>query len=469
MFDHGHPVERCLWLAQVLLVALAPWLLGSNRDWIWPWIAAAALLFGAATLALCRFDSRRHEQLVRKGRRLFWVAVAGLLLMLVVALLAGPLGVADARAVPRQWVWSLALLILTSSLVLLTHSRRRLRWVLMIWFGNAAALAMFGLVTTLSGVDFSLFGIQLDATSVARGPFINRNHFAGYLAVAGGLGFGLLCADLSPRLYDESWRQRMARWLALLLSRKLLVRTLLVVVVIGLIVSQSRMGNLAFAGGIAIAGLLALWFWRPWPPALLPLVLSIFVIDVIIAGSWFGLDRLQQRFQDTTVVASVELAAGEAAGQAPVTGSVEPSDGERVRVALGSLGMLRDHLWLGVGAGAWRSGFGEFKPATVHLHYQHAHNDWVQLLVERGVLGFLLYVALLGLAVKYCIKVLRDREDRLLRGAAVGILAGLSAMVIHGLADFNAQIPAYALFIHVLLGLSVNVAALPERSALVKP
>lgn len=473
MSDPGHPLERALWLGHVLLVAIAPWLLGANRDWLWAWIAAAGFLLAAVTAATCRFDSRRHAELIRRGRPLFWIAVGMMLVQMLGVLLAGPLGFADVRASQRALVWQGALTAVAVGLVLLTHSRRRLRLALMIWFGNAAAIAMTGITTSLAGIDVSLFGIALDAGPVARVPFINRNHFAGFLAVAGAIGFGLLCADLSRDGRAESWRERLSRWLSLLLSRKLLVRTLLVVVVVGLVVSQSRMGNLAFALAIAFGGVVAVLFWKPRPPALVPLVLSIFVVDVILAGSWFGLDRLQQRFRDTTVVASVEQAAADVVPGAPAatipSGGTEPSDGERARVALSSLGMLPGHWLFGIGPGGWRAGFGEFKPESVHLHYQHAHNDWVQSLVERGLLGFGLWVALLVLAARLCLRTLRHREDRLLRGAALGILTALSAMAIHALADFNLQIPAYALFVHALLALSVNVAALPERNASTRP
>jgi len=465
MCDPGHPLERALWLLHVLIIALAPWLLGANRDWIWSFIALAAFGLGTITILTCRFDSRRHEQIFRQGRRLFWLALAGLLVAGVCLLLSGPLGFTDVRASQRAWLWQAAMLVLTVGVVLLTHSRRRLRLALMIWFGNAAAIAMFGLVTSLSGVDVTLFGVALDAGSVARGPFINRNHFAGYLAVAGAIGFGLLCADLSLREPAESWRERLSRWLGLLLSRKLFVRTLLVVVVIGLIVSQSRMGNAAFAMAIAGGGLLAVLFWIPRPAALIPLVLSIFVIDVVLAGSWFGLDRLQERFRDTTVVASVEQAATESVTGQTTSVSVEPSDSERARVALASLGMLRGHLLFGVGAGGWRAGFGEFKPEIVMLHYQHAHNDWIQIFVERGVVGGVLFLALVAYAMRIALRVLKRRDDRLMRGGALGILTGLLAVAVHSLADFNLQIPAYALFVHVLIGLSVNVAALPEKTA----
>lgn len=473
MFEPGHPIERGLWLCHVLLVALAPWLLGANRDWIWAWLAGAGLALAALTAASCRLDSRRHEELLRRGRPLFWIAIGILIVQGLGILLAGPLGFADVRASARSLLWQCAVTAVAIGLVLLTHSRRRLRWVLMIWFANAAAIAMTGITMSLAGIDVALFGIPLDSGPVARVPFINRNHFAGYLAVAGAIGFGLLCADLSRDGRAESWRERLSRWLSLLLSRKLLVRTLLVVVVVGLVVSQSRMGNLAFALAIALGGVVAVLFWKPRPPALVPLVLSIFVIDVILAGSWFGLDRLQERFRDTTVIASVEQAATEvvpgAAIPAAPSGGTEPSDGERARVALSSLQMLPGHWLLGIGPGGWRAAFPEFKPDTVHLHYQHAHNDWVQMLVERGIIGFGLWLALLVLAARLCLRALRHREDRLLRGAAVGILTALTAMGIHALADFNLQIPAYWLFVHVLLALSVNVVALPERNVSTRP
>lgn len=468
MFDPGHPVERSIWGLHLVPLLLAPWLFGANRDWIWPWLLAGSMLTTLAAMWCCRFDARRHQHIQERGRVLAFVWLAMMLLLLVTLALSPWLGLADVRASLKTTLMLAGMGLHAMILALLCHSRRRLRWSLMLIFVNGAILAMTGLVVALSGLDWSLLGIQLDPVSVARAPFINRNHFAGYLAVCGALGFGLLCADLNSRNYTETWGQRIRNLLALLLSRKLFVRTLLVVIVIGLIVSQSRMGNLAFGLALAVVGAIAVWRWRPLPPGLLPLVVSIFVIDVLLAGSWFGLDRLQQRFRDTSVLASAESGlaqsgvASSAAQSAP--SGTEPSDSERVRVAASSLKMLSGHWLFGIGVGGYRAAYGAFKPDSVLLHYQHAHNDWVQTLVERGLLGMLAVVAALGFAVHACLRVLRRRDDKLLRGSAVGLLTAYAVVGIHALADFNLQIPAYLWLVHVLLALSVNVLALPERS-----
>ncbi|AVP97356.1 hypothetical protein C7S18_09190 [Ahniella affigens] len=468
MFDPGHPVERGIWGLHLLPLLLAPWLFGANRDWIWPWLLTAGMLSTVAAILFCRFDARRHQHIQERGRLLGFAWLTIMLLLVLSLVLAPWLGLADVRASLRTTLMLGGMGLHTGVLGMLCHSRRRLRWTLMAIFINGAVLAMTGLAVALSGLDWSLLGIQLDPVNVARAPFINRNHFAGYLAICGALGFGLLCADLNSHSYPETWGQRFRNVLVLLLSRKLFVRTLLVVIVIGLIVSQSRMGNLAFGLALAVVGAVAVWRWRPLPPGLVPLVASIFVIDVLLAGSWFGLDRLQQRFRETTVLASAESGLAGDSLQIPVrpatpTGT-EPSDSERVRVAASSFKLLSGHWLLGVGVGGYRAAFGEFKPDSVLLHYQHAHNDWVQTLVERGLLGMLMVLATLMFAVHACLRVLTRRDDKLLRGSAVGLLTAYAVVGTHALADFNLQIPAYLWLVHVLLALSVNVLALPERS-----
>lgn len=466
MFEPGHPVERGVWAMHLLPLLLAPWLFGSNRDWLWTWLLALAMLSSILAVSLCHFDARRHQHIKERGRTLFRIWLLILLTLLLTLLLAPWLDLADARASFRTSLMLAGIGLHGMILALLCHSRRRLRWTLMAIFINGAILAMSGLVVALSGLEWSWFGIRLDPISVARVPFINRNHFAGYLAVCGAIGFGLLCADLSSPGASETWAQRLRRLVALLLSRKLFVRTLLVVIVIALIVSQSRLGNLAFGIALALAGALAVVFWRPLPPGLLPLVISIFALDVLLAGSWFGLERLQQRLEQTTILASAETALESPSGviQSPNRSGVEPSDAERFRVAASSLKLLPGHWLFGNGVGGYRAAYAAYKPDSVTLHYQHAHNDWVQTLVERGLLGTLLVGAMVLVAVHSCIHVLRHRQDRLLRGTAVGLLCAYAVVGLHALGDFNLQIPAYLWLVHVLLALSVNVLALPERA-----
>jgi O-antigen ligase len=89
----------------------------------------------------------------------------------------------------------------------------------------------------------------------------------------------------------------------------------------------------------------------------------------------------------------------------------------------------------------------------VPLTFDHAHNDYLEFLLEFGVGGLaLLGAAVLGSLVA-AVSVLRRRRDPLLRGCAFASLMGIGAILIHSTADFNLRIPANAALFMVLLAL----------------
>jgi O-antigen ligase len=166
----------------------------------------------------------------------------------------------------------------------------------------------------------------------------------------------------------------------------------------------------------------------------------------LLLGSWFGADRVAQRIAGTTVA----------------TAPGHDSDAERLVVASATLGIWREHPWLGVGPGAFRTAFPAHKPASVTLFYDHAHNDWAQLLAERGVSGALPYATLLAAALFAGLASVRARRDPRLRGVGLGAALGLVAFVLHGLVDFNAQIPANAAAAWALCALCFAARRLPQ-------
>lgn len=118
--------------------------------------------------------------------------------------------------------------------LVLARTRDRIRWL-------AATIVIAGLVQAVWGGMEALTG----KGGVATGGFINRNHLAGFLEMSLAVGIGLLIAQLggSPK---QGWRNRLGSFFELLLSPKAILRLSLVVMVIALVLTRSRMGNIAF-------------------------------------------------------------------------------------------------------------------------------------------------------------------------------------------------------------------------------
>jgi O-antigen ligase len=467
------PVPGAVFAALVGLVVLLPWPLGANRDWYWPWLAAlafATLAVAAAGIAAGRWragvlaaasnarDSGRAQPRDR-GRAgdawvrvwivlwLAWVGSAALGLVAPEGWGGGSVLDTDVatRAILQQAFYAaLALLVLLAA-----HTPGRLRVLAIALFATGLAEAAYASFMTLSGFEWGWLAPKTAGRGLATGTFVNRNHLAGYLALTASAGTGLLVGQLSHARPSEGWRRRARDWVRLLLGPKTALRVGLVMIVIGLVLTQSRMGNLSFLLAFGVVGAYALLAMRPLPRSLAWLLVSVIVVDLVVIGSRFGVERVAERLRETTVEA--------------VQG--QPNDAERLEVARATIEIWKSAPWMGIGAGGFRSAFPAHRPHAVESFYDHAHNDWLQILAERGVVGLVLWAGLVGVAGAAAARALRRRRDPRLKGLAFGAAMGVLAMAVHALADFNWQIPANAASYSVLMALAIACLVVDGRGA----
>jgi O-antigen ligase len=288
--------------------------------------------------------------------------------------------------------------------------------------------ALYGGLMHLSGTDLEICGARIPHAAHASGGFVNRNHLAGFLEITLALGIGLMIGALQDS-GRRSWRQFWRDIAQLLLSPKAPLRIFLVVMVIALVMTRSRMGNTAFLSSLLIAGAVALVLSRRATRSTVILLASLIVLDLVIVGAWFGVEKTVQRIQETT--------------QAEVEERVEPS--------VYAVDMLHRYPVFGSGPGSFYTAFTRYRGPDIQPFYDHAHNDYTEILVESGVLGAALVGSLPVWALVLGVLTLARRRDPLARGFAFAVLMGVCALALHSTVDFNLQIPANALAFVVLL------------------
>jgi hypothetical protein len=90
---------------------------------------------------------------------------------------------------------------------------------------------------------------------------------------------------------------------------------------------------------------------------------------------------------------------------------------------------------------------------------EHAENDYLELLAEGGVTGLGLgFGAAVAFGLRWQCRSDRAR-DPLRRGLSLGSAAGLAALGIHSLLDFNLHIPSNALLFSALAAISLAAAS----------
>lgn len=401
--------------------------LASNRPWAWAILELLILvIFSLHLISVYRGRSPWFAGLWQQLSLLPFVAV----LAVLAAQLWSPvswLSTVDPNQTEILWVKTLCYGLFAWMISSYFRTDSQLKLLCYIIVASGVFQASYGAILNLQGAETSpIFGVP--EGNRARGSFVYQNHFANYLAMTLALGVGLLMAELSSRAMQWNWRNISRTVLESMLSTKILLRLALVIMVIGLILSRSRMGNAAFFTALLAISLYAIWFYKNKPALLKPLVISIFILDMIAVGSIFGIEKLQQRYEETSF-----------------------SSETRDEVVQDSLPIVADAPWFGHGGGSFYTVFPGYQPGHYSAFYDHAHNEYLQFAIELGVP----LTVLLGLWLLWMLwlnlQTMRLKQNKLSRGIAFGCSIAIVHMLIHNLVDFNLQAPANAvLFITVL-------------------
>ena len=137
-------------------------------------------------------------------------------------------------------------------------------------------------------------------------------------------------------------------------------------------------------------------------------------------------------------------------------------DDLRLAVWQPTVKMWRDHFWCGVGPAHFDYVFPQYRPLEVQMRPVWAHNDYLNTLADWGVIGIALIgcaIALLYWGVMKGWKSVRGAPDDFARRPSnrfallAGGSAGLVAVLVHSIVDFNMQIPANAILAISLMAL----------------
>jgi O-antigen ligase len=308
---------------------------------------------------------------------------------------------------------------------------------------NGALLALLGLIQFFTSPHHVLYWTWPSAGQVF-GPFICRNHFPYYINVCLGLGAGVLlyarardharARTPSVSASDPWWERARQTWsnaISELLADPwgLWVVLALAVMLTGVVFSLSRGGLLSLLGGLFVC----LAIQRVWLPrsSSTRYVVLVLVLGLML-GAWFGLRSVEARLASLWQGSTIQDA----------------------RLSLWSrLGpLVRDYpLWgTGLGTLLYVEPLTRTSPTQVGLLYDHAHNDYLEVLVEGGVIGLLLAVAALAWVYRLGYRALRRGQGSRSAGLALGGLSGITTVAIHSIGDFGLHVPAITVLVTVL-------------------
>jgi O-antigen ligase len=323
-------------------------------------------------------------------------------------------------------------------------TRQRLGMLVNLLVAYGLALAVFALVQYFT-FEGKIYWVR-PTPFAAFGPFPNRNHYAGYMEMLAPLPFALIAARAVRR---QSW---------------LFYGFAGVLMAISVFASLSRGGVMSVVAGIAFVAMLSS---RVKPRRAGPRVrdarivpsgferalvvgkrlggAAVIALTIAIGVFWIGAEGLINRAAESIDAMKSEVQT--------------PGDFySRREIWRDTWQLVRDHPVAGIGLGAYNTVFPNYAHHDGYYKVDYAHNDYLQVLSDGGVIAgglVLCFVVLIGRAVWRATRA----DDRLEAGLALGGGAGLFALLIHSAFDFNLQIPSNALLFVFLSAVVSRIAA----------
>ena len=183
-----------------------------------------------------------------------------------------------------------------------------------------------------------------------------------------------------------------------------------------------------------------------------------FVLEIV----FFGALTLMQRRNPRVAIGLVTLCLLALAfllflGKGQVLGRLgDLAPGIRWNITQDCLRMFSHRPVLGWGLGTFPNVYPSYRTFYTNLFVNEAHNDYAQVLVETGLLGFALMLWFLICLYRRGLPTSRRWEFKWDGALSLAALLGCTGILFHSFVDFNMQIPANAALFYVLCALAAS-------------
>lgn len=301
--------------------------------------------------------------------------------------------------------------------------------LLLTYLNSAARLRKIAAFIGLFGFGYAFFAILqsiLSPTSIYGiyerpflqpfGSFVSRNNFAAWMEMA-------IAIPLAALLLGNVKK-----------DRRLLYITAVALMGISLVASGSRGGLVVLL--VEIILLLFISLAQKRGKLGLRILLASGLIAVIVAGTAFvGIESSLTRITDQ------EQGAPDSASRPKMWGN--------------AIKIIGDNMPFGVGLGAFGTAYTRYDESSGMERVEQAHNDFLQVLSDGGIVGGVIGIAFLILFIQTGRQALKVSNDQR-RALAAGAFAGTFGVLVHSLFDFVLHTTAIALLFLTLLAILIR-------------
>ena len=324
---------------------------------------------------------------------------------------------------------------------------RSLEWLMVQLLGLGLALAIVGIVQKAFPMDAArplVYGFwEPQQGGNPFGPFINRNHFAGWMVMALPLVAGYSCAVIA-----QTWNVRerglkaVVRWFTTVEANRfahlgfsaLLMGT-------SLVLTRSRSGMASFAIAVAVFALLAM---REFKGRRSRVMVAVYMSLILLgAVAWAGTDDTVGRFLQ---------ARNDSSG--------------RIGAWRDTLRIIGDFPAFGTGMGTYGQAMLIYQTEGRPVMFYQAHNDYLQVLAEGGAIVVLpVAVTVVLILAGFWRRLKPGADDVLTRWIRIGAVSGLAGIAAQSAIEFSLRMPGNMALFVVLLAIALHRGRPPSDSS----
>lgn len=290
-------------------------------------------------------------------------------------------------------------------------------WFIM-FFGFLVAI--FGILQQLTFNGKLYWFREMRFGGIPFGPYVNRNHFAGFAEL-------VIPVALVPLVLGKVRRER-----------RFAVAVFALLPIVALFLSASRGGIVSFAAELGVIALL-LALRRTGGRHVLAGGVVLLLAFMLV--SWLGVRHILERFSSMQ--------------------SLEVTVGKRATMRHDSWRIFRDHLWTGTGLGTLPIVFPAYESLYDGRIVNHAHNDYLEMLADTGLIGGLCCASFLALLFFCSLKQLLVSDKSFAAALHLSGLVACCGVLVHSLVDFNLHMPGNALLFVLMAHLAT--ASIPQN------